>query len=185
MIEVFVCEELCQGPDAQRVLALLPGCGGEILAVSRPVFEKLTFGHRAEGRAGRGRNAAADARRTHRCRTIRWSPCWKASRSRATSAPSSHADGAGVSAVDRGRRRHRPLQSQRHPRQPGHDLHRSGVRSRGGRRRWPGCVGGACRSLPPGWTARWPTPRPIIAARRLWCWAARRPGFPHSGPPPT
>ena len=30
-----------------------------------------------------------------------------------------------------------------------------------------------------------PTPRPTIAARLLWCWAARRPGFPCSGRPPT
>ena len=52
MIEVFVCEELCQGPDAQRLLAALGGCGGEILPVSRPVFEKLAFGDRAEGVLG-------------------------------------------------------------------------------------------------------------------------------------
>jgi TrmH family RNA methyltransferase len=52
MVEVFVCEELCKGPDAQRLLGLLPGCGGEILPVSRPVFEKLTFGQRAEGVLG-------------------------------------------------------------------------------------------------------------------------------------
>ncbi len=52
IVEVFVCEELCQGPDAQGLLAALPGCGGEILAVSPPVFERLAFGHRAEGVLG-------------------------------------------------------------------------------------------------------------------------------------
>jgi TrmH family RNA methyltransferase len=52
MIEVFVCEELCRGPDAQGLLSALGGCGGEILPVSRPVFEKLAFGDRAEGVLG-------------------------------------------------------------------------------------------------------------------------------------
>ncbi len=52
LVEVFVCEELFNGPDAERLLGLLPGCGGEILPVSRPVFEKLSFGHRAEGVLG-------------------------------------------------------------------------------------------------------------------------------------
>ena len=52
MIEVFVCEELCTGPDARRLLAMLPDCGGEIVDVSRPVLEKLAFGRRAEGVLG-------------------------------------------------------------------------------------------------------------------------------------
>ena len=51
-IEVFVCNELCESPDAQAALALLPGCGGEILHVSPSVFEKLAFGHRTEGLLG-------------------------------------------------------------------------------------------------------------------------------------
>lgn len=48
-IEVFVCEPLCRNDDAQRLLAELSHCGGEILGVSEPVFEKLAFGQRTEG----------------------------------------------------------------------------------------------------------------------------------------
>ena len=51
-LEVFVCDELCEGLDAQAALALLPGCGGEILHVGPSVFEKLAFGHRTEGLLG-------------------------------------------------------------------------------------------------------------------------------------
>jgi TrmH family RNA methyltransferase len=47
--EVFVCEPLCQGQDARQVLATLPQSGAEVLDVAPPVFEKLAFGHRAEG----------------------------------------------------------------------------------------------------------------------------------------
>ena len=52
MREVFLCEALCESPDSQRLLAMLPHCGGEILRVSQPVFEKLAFGQRAEGVLG-------------------------------------------------------------------------------------------------------------------------------------
>lgn len=47
--EVFMCEPLCQSQDARQVLAMLPQSGAEILDVTPAVFEKLAFGHRAEG----------------------------------------------------------------------------------------------------------------------------------------
>ena len=90
MIEVFVCEELCTGPDARRLLAMLPGCGGEIVDVSRPVLEKLAF--------GRGRKACwawppcrSGGLMNWSCQKTPCSPCWKAPRSRATWGPSSAA----------------------------------------------------------------------------------------------
>jgi len=49
LVEVFVCERLCQSEDARRVLELLPACGANVLDVTEPVFEKLAFGQRAEG----------------------------------------------------------------------------------------------------------------------------------------
>jgi TrmH family RNA methyltransferase len=49
LLEVFVCEPLCKGADARRLLARLPDCGAEVLAVAEPVFRKLAFGERAEG----------------------------------------------------------------------------------------------------------------------------------------
>jgi len=52
MVEVFVCEELCDSSSNRQLLASLGGCGAEILHVNRPVFEKLAFGHRAEGVLG-------------------------------------------------------------------------------------------------------------------------------------
>ncbi len=52
LLEVFVCEPLCESEDARRVLAGLPECGAEILRVGKPVFEKLAFGERAEGVLG-------------------------------------------------------------------------------------------------------------------------------------
>ncbi len=52
LIEVFVCEPLCTSDDARGVLAMLPECGAEILDVTERVFEKLTFGQRAEGVLG-------------------------------------------------------------------------------------------------------------------------------------
>ena len=52
LVETFVCEPLCQSDDARRLLAVLPQCGGDVLEVSRPVFEKLAFGQRAEGVLG-------------------------------------------------------------------------------------------------------------------------------------
>ena len=39
LIEAFVCEPLCAGEDAQRLLAALPQCGCEIWSVGASVFE--------------------------------------------------------------------------------------------------------------------------------------------------
>ncbi|OHB70323.1 MAG: hypothetical protein A2V70_18290 [Planctomycetes bacterium RBG_13_63_9] len=50
--EVFVCEPWATGDDARRVLGMLGMCGAEILPVSEPVMEKLSFGNRAEGLLG-------------------------------------------------------------------------------------------------------------------------------------
>lgn len=52
MLEVFVCQALCQGDDARRVLERLAGLPTEVLEVSQAVFEKLAFGSRAEGVLG-------------------------------------------------------------------------------------------------------------------------------------
>jgi TrmH family RNA methyltransferase len=50
--EIFVCEPLCTSDDARRILAVLPGCGAEMLYVGEAVFGKLAFGQRAEGVLG-------------------------------------------------------------------------------------------------------------------------------------
>jgi TrmH family RNA methyltransferase len=52
MLEIFVCEPLCTSQEAQRVLASLPDLGAEVFRVTERVFEKLRFGHRAEGVLG-------------------------------------------------------------------------------------------------------------------------------------
>ena len=52
MLEVFVCEPLCTRGALQRLASWLPDCDAEVLHVSKPVFEKLAFGHRAEGLLG-------------------------------------------------------------------------------------------------------------------------------------
>jgi TrmH family RNA methyltransferase len=52
LIEVFACESLCEDDEAKMLLASLDKCGCEVLTVGRPVFEKLAFGHRAEGLLG-------------------------------------------------------------------------------------------------------------------------------------
>ncbi len=52
LVHAFVCEPLCRGEDARRVLALLPDAGGDVLEVSEPVFERLAFGERTEGIVG-------------------------------------------------------------------------------------------------------------------------------------
>lgn len=52
MLEVFICEPLCTSDQSRQLLALLPDCGAELLPVSEPVFEKLSFGHRVEGVLG-------------------------------------------------------------------------------------------------------------------------------------
>ena len=52
LVELYVCEPLCQSDDARGLLAALPITGCEVLHVSSPVFEKLAFGQRAEGLLG-------------------------------------------------------------------------------------------------------------------------------------
>jgi TrmH family RNA methyltransferase len=52
LLELYVCEPLCTSPEAQRLLARLPDSGAEVFGVIEPVFEKLSFGHRAEGVLG-------------------------------------------------------------------------------------------------------------------------------------
>ena len=52
LIEVFACESLCADEEAKTLLASVERSGCEVLQVARPVFEKLAFGHRAEGLLG-------------------------------------------------------------------------------------------------------------------------------------
>ena len=54
MAEVFVCEELCQSDDCHNFLQLIAEKQHPVeqLQVSRPVFEKLAYGHRTEGLIG-------------------------------------------------------------------------------------------------------------------------------------
>ena len=52
LLEVFVCEKLCTGDDERQLLAMLPDTDAEVFHVYKPVFEKLAFGHRAEGVLG-------------------------------------------------------------------------------------------------------------------------------------
>jgi len=52
MVEVFVCDELCEGEDAQAALRLIRQSGAELLPVTAAVFAKLAFGDRAEGVIG-------------------------------------------------------------------------------------------------------------------------------------
>jgi len=52
MLEMFVCEPLCTSREAQGLLGWLPDCRAEVFRVTEPVFEKLSFGHRAEGVLG-------------------------------------------------------------------------------------------------------------------------------------
>jgi TrmH family RNA methyltransferase len=49
LIEVFVCKDLCRDPLCGPLLDRLIQAGAEVLEVAPPVFEKLAFGHRAEG----------------------------------------------------------------------------------------------------------------------------------------
>lgn len=49
LIEVFVCESLCRSADARAALELAEQSGAVRLDVTEQVFEKLTFGDRAEG----------------------------------------------------------------------------------------------------------------------------------------
>lgn len=52
LVEAFVCPKLCQSDEARQLLARLTESKVEILEVSRPVFDKLAFGQRAEGILG-------------------------------------------------------------------------------------------------------------------------------------
>ena len=60
LIEVFVCEALCESAEARRVLAELGDCGAEVVQVTEPVFAKLAFGDRAEGVLGVAETPSAD-----------------------------------------------------------------------------------------------------------------------------
>lgn len=52
LVEVFICEPLCQGDECREAMALLPKSGVGIFHVTEPVFGKLAFGERAEGVLG-------------------------------------------------------------------------------------------------------------------------------------
>ncbi len=54
LAEVFVCEELCQSDGCHNFLQLIAEKQHPVeqLQVSRPVFEKLAYGHRTEGLIG-------------------------------------------------------------------------------------------------------------------------------------
>ncbi len=52
MIEIFICEPLISGAEAQAQIETIKTCGGEILPVSEVVFNKMAFGSRMEGVLG-------------------------------------------------------------------------------------------------------------------------------------
>jgi TrmH family RNA methyltransferase len=52
IIEIFVCESLFAGAETHDLFHILMSSGGDILYVSRAVFEKMAFGCRAEGLLG-------------------------------------------------------------------------------------------------------------------------------------
>ncbi len=52
LVEIFVCESLCQSEEAQQTLELIDKSGTLVLPVAAPVFAKLAFGERAEGVLG-------------------------------------------------------------------------------------------------------------------------------------
>src|SRR5579863_6464807 len=52
LVEVFVCESLCQSSEARQALELVEKSGAVVLPVAPPVFAKLAFGERAEGVLG-------------------------------------------------------------------------------------------------------------------------------------
>jgi TrmH family RNA methyltransferase len=52
LVEVFVCDSLCQTPEARRTLELVDKSGAVVLSVSPAVFARLAFGERAEGVLG-------------------------------------------------------------------------------------------------------------------------------------
>lgn len=52
LVEVFVCESLCQSSDTCKTLDLIDKSGAVVLPVTPRVFAKLAFGERAEGVLG-------------------------------------------------------------------------------------------------------------------------------------
>jgi RNA methyltransferase, TrmH family len=52
LIEIFICEPLFIGEKLCEQQNALENCGGEIILVSEPVFNKLAFGSRTEGILG-------------------------------------------------------------------------------------------------------------------------------------
>lgn len=64
LLNVFVCNELCQSQECRELLALLDrqveGRRTEVLEVSPAVFEKLAFGERAEGVVGVARTPSTN-----------------------------------------------------------------------------------------------------------------------------
>lgn len=49
LVEVFVCESLCQSDECRRLLARLDALDARVWHVTPQVFERLAFGHRQEG----------------------------------------------------------------------------------------------------------------------------------------
>ena len=159
LVEAFVCEPLCQSDDAQRLLAALPAMRLRGAARQRAGFREAGVRPAGGRRARRGRNAAADAAIAR--------TSWGGS-STATPTDASRplvavlegvekpgnvgavlrsADAAGVSAVIVADGRDRSLQSQRDPRQPGHDLHACRSAKPQAARRWRGCASGSLTIL--------------------------------------
>jgi len=65
LVEVFVCQPLCQSDDTRSVVARLESTGAAIQSVTPEVFARLAFGERAEGVLGVARtprNSLADLR---------------------------------------------------------------------------------------------------------------------------
>jgi TrmH family RNA methyltransferase len=58
-VEAFICEPLCLG-ETRSLVPRLEQCGAELIRVSKPVFEKLAFGSRAEGIVAVAETPSAD-----------------------------------------------------------------------------------------------------------------------------
>ncbi len=52
LVEVFVCQTLCTSDECLAIVDLLPGTGARRFDVTADVFEKLSFGDRADGVLG-------------------------------------------------------------------------------------------------------------------------------------
>ena len=174
-----------KAPTHGGCLPALGDCGGEILAVSRPVFEKLAFGDRAEGVLG----VAEMPQRTLDGLALPDNPLVAVlegvEKPGNVGAVLRSADGAGVSALivaDAATDLYNPNAIRA---SLGTIFTRPGVRGRRGGRARVAAAARHRRSTPRGWTARCRTRRPTIAARRPWCWVARRRGFRQLGRPTT